>query len=137
MALGALVSAKFSRSPAACPRLAGLAAPQRCRELQPLAWRKGKRHQARWAARALAPAAQALLDALQASQDAHQAAAVAQLAAGLLGQLPASAAAAAATALPPLPPAAWVPLANLATALQPSCFDATCQQEKDTLLIAR
>jgi hypothetical protein len=28
-------------------------------------------------------------------------------------------------------------LADLATALQPSCFDAACQQEKDTLLVAR
>lgn len=35
-------------------------------------------------------------------------------------------------------PAAQSPLlANLATALQPSCFDAACQQEKDTLLLAR
>lgn len=81
----------------------------------------------------MATSAQALLDALQASQDVQQQAApIAQLAAGLLGQLPPSSAAA-----PELPPAAWALLANLATALQPSCFDAACQQQKDMLLVAR
>ena len=34
-------------------------------------------------------------------------------------------------------PAAWAVLADLATALQPSCFDAECQREKDMLLEAR
>lgn len=43
---------------------------------------------------------------------------------------------------PPLPPhvplpGAWALLADLATALQPSCFDAECQREKDMLLEAR
>ncbi|KAI7845690.1 hypothetical protein COHA_000804 [Chlorella ohadii] len=38
---------------------------------------------------------------------------------------------------PPLPPlGAWSFLADLATALQPSCFDAECQREKDLLLEA-
>lgn len=43
---------------------------------------------------------------------------------------------------PPLPPhvplpGAWALLADLSTALQPSCFDAECQREKDMLLEAR
>lgn len=35
----------------------------------------------------------------------------------------------------PLPPASLFQLADLATALQAACFDAACQQQKDTLLI--
>ena len=47
-----------------------------------------------------------------------------------------------AVAPPPLPshvplPGVWAFLADLATALQPSCFDAECQREKDMLLEAR
>ncbi|PRW44349.1 thioredoxin-disulfide reductase [Chlorella sorokiniana] len=46
---------------------------------------------------------------------------------------------AAALPLPPplhVLPGAWALLADLATALQPSCFDAECQREKDMLLEA-
>jgi hypothetical protein len=30
-----------------------------------------------------------------------------------------------------------LPLLDLVTALQPSCFDAACQRQKDALLVAR
>lgn len=39
--------------------------------------------------------------------------------------------------LPHIPSSAWAFLADLSRALQPSCFDAECQREKDMLLEAR